>query len=223
MFARLLLASNATVVTDAADVTGATGAADATGAAGSTKNLFRIRHWYIYHDLNNFGYYLILFIQRDSLQTHLPALDICITAWSNEKAENLFPFKIRPNCSVYPKEISPKLTNSSLTKFFIKHKSHPSMDPFIGLMCISSTLCINPFMKDSKEGLNTLGQITCYVTSHLGSQFQTHAFFVLIVHNYVRIIQWDRGSAVVIAPIHFNEKCHLFDFFVHYNYAKSNI
>ncbi|KAF8489665.1 hypothetical protein F5888DRAFT_1870140 [Russula emetica] len=120
---------------------------------------------------------------KDSLQTHLPALDVCITAWLNEDAQNSFPFKIRPNCSVYAKEISPESTNSSLAEFFIEHKSQPSMDPFIGLKRKPSALRINPFVKDSKEGLDTLGQITNYVTSHLGSQFWTHMFFVLIVHN----------------------------------------
>ena len=62
------------------------------------------------------------------------------------------------------------------------------MDPFIVTKNKSSTLCVNPFMKDSTKGISTLGQMMSYVTSHLGSQFQTHAFFILIVHNYARII-----------------------------------
>jgi hypothetical protein len=94
------------------------------------------------------------------------------------------------------------------------------MDPFI---VPKSKSCINPFVKDSTEGLSTLDQMTSYVTSHLGSQFRTHAFFVLIVHDYARIIRWDHGGAVVTAPIQFNEERHLFDFFIRYNYAKSDI
>ncbi|KAF8500968.1 kinase-like domain-containing protein [Russula emetica] len=97
------------------------------------------------------------------------------------------------------------------------------MDPFIVPKSKSCTPCINPFVKDSTKGISTLGQMTSYVTSHLGSQFWTHAFFVLIVHDYTRIIRWDRGGAVVTAPIHFNEERHLFDFFIRYNYAKSDI
>lgn len=97
------------------------------------------------------------------------------------------------------------------------------MDPFIGSKGKSSTLRTNPFVKDSTDGIAALGQITSYVTSHLGSQFRTHAFFVLIVNNYARIIRWDRGGAVVTAPIHFNEEPHLFDFFIRFNYAKSDI
>ena len=62
------------------------------------------------------------------------------------------------------------------------------MDPFIGPKHTQSTLYVNPFVRDSKEGLDTLGQITGYTTSHLGSQFRTHTFFILIVHNYARII-----------------------------------
>ncbi|KAN0114238.1 hypothetical protein V8E52_006888, partial [Russula decolorans] len=98
---------------------------------------------------------------------------------------------------------------------FIVPKSKPSTLP--------TTLCTNPFVKDSTEAISTLGQMTSYVTSHLGSQFRTHAFFVLIVHNYARIIRWDRGGAVVTAPIRFNEEDHLFNFFIRYNYADSYI
>ena len=99
------------------------------------------------------------------------------------------------------------------------------MDPFIvpDSKSKSSTLCVNPFVKDSTEGISTLGQMTSYVTSHLGSQFRTHTFFILIVHDYARIIRWDRGGAVVTAPIHFNEEPYLFDFFLRYNYAESHI
>jgi hypothetical protein len=98
---------------------------------------------------------------------------------------------------------------------FIVPKSKPSTLP--------TTLCTNPFVKDSTEAISTLGQMTSYVTSHLGSQFRTHTFFVLIVHNYARIIRWDRGGAVVTAPIRFNEEDHLFNFFIRYNYADSYI
>ncbi|KAN0123635.1 Protein kinase-like domain containing protein, partial [Russula decolorans] len=98
---------------------------------------------------------------------------------------------------------------------FIVPKSKPSTLP--------TTLCTNPFVKDSTKAISTLGQMMSYVTSHLGSQFWTHAFFVLIVHNYARIIRWDRGGAVVTAPIRFNEEDHLFNFFIRYNYADSYI
>jgi hypothetical protein len=98
---------------------------------------------------------------------------------------------------------------------FIVPKSKPSTLP--------TTLCTNPFVKDSTEAISTLGQMTSYVTSHLGSQFRTHAFFVLIVHNYTRIIRWDHGGAVVTVPIRFNEEDHLFNFFIRYNYADSYI
>ncbi|KAN0105673.1 hypothetical protein V8E52_010792, partial [Russula decolorans] len=203
MFTSLLPPTGATSATDATDATGA------TGSSGATKPT---------------PYKAI----KDSLQAYLSALDICITAWSDEEAENSrFPFKIRPDCSVYAKEISPEFTNSSLVEFFIEHKSQPNMDPFIvpksKPSTLPTTLCTNPFVKDSTEAISTLGQMTSYVTSHLGSQFRTHAFFVLIVHNYARIIRWDRGGAVVTAPIRFNEEDHLFNFFIRYNYADSYI
>jgi hypothetical protein len=97
------------------------------------------------------------------------------------------------------------------------------MDPFIILKSKMSTLWTNPFVKDSVKEISTLGQITSYVTLHLGLQFWTHMFFILIIHNYARIIQWDHSSAVVTAPICFNEESHLFNFFICYNYARSDI
>jgi hypothetical protein len=97
------------------------------------------------------------------------------------------------------------------------------MDPFVVSKSKSSTLCDNPFVKDSADSFRTLGQITSYATSHLSSQFRTHAFSILIVHNYARIIRWDYGGVIVTGPIYFNEEHHLFDFFIRYNYAKSDI
>ncbi|KAN0115794.1 hypothetical protein V8E52_006606, partial [Russula decolorans] len=144
MFTSLLPPTGATSATDAADATGA------TGSSGATK--------------------------PTPYKAIKDTLDICITAWSDEEAENSrFPFKIRPDCSVYAKEISPEFTNSSLVEFFIEHKSQPNMDPFIvpksKPSTLPTTLCTNPFVKDSTEAISTLGQMTSYVTSHLGSQF----------------------------------------------------
>ena len=95
------------------------------------------------------------------------------------------------------------------------------MDPFVVQKGKTSTQLKNPFVKDSAEAYSSLGQITSYVTSHLSAQFRTHAFLVLVVHNYARIMQWDRGGVVVTAPIYFTKEPHLFDFFIRYNYANS--
>ncbi|KAN0113849.1 hypothetical protein V8E52_007321, partial [Russula decolorans] len=63
MFTSLLPPTGATSATDAADATGA------TGLSGATKPT-------LYKAI------------KDSLQAYLSALDICITAWSDEEAEN---------------------------------------------------------------------------------------------------------------------------------------
>jgi len=98
------------------------------------------------------------------------------------------------------------------------------MDPFIALKNKNTrTLHINPFVKESTKAISNLGQMMSYVTLHLSSQFWTHMFFILIVHDYTRIIQWDCGSAVITVPIPFNEEHYLFDFFIHYNYTKSDM
>jgi len=40
------------------------------------------------------------------------------------------------------------------------------------------------------------GQITAYATMLLGNQHRTHAFSVLVIQDYARLIRWDRGGAI---------------------------
>jgi hypothetical protein len=74
-------------------------------------------------------------------------------------------------------------------------------------------------MATGRLATETTGQITAYATLILGSQYRTHTFLVLIVRDYARLLRWDRGGAVVSAPIKYDEESHLFDFLVRYSRA----
>jgi hypothetical protein len=62
------------------------------------------------------------------------------------------------------------------------------------------------------------GQITAYATLILGAQYRTHIFLILILREYSRIIRWDRGGAIVTAPIYHDEG-HILDFLIRFKDA----
>ena len=74
-------------------------------------------------------------------------------------------------------------------------------------------------MNTTHQGILTAGQITAYATSALGAQYRTHIFLILIIKNVARLIRWDRGGAVVTAPIDYDKEPFLLDFLICYNYA----
>ncbi|KAG2337172.1 hypothetical protein BDR05DRAFT_843162, partial [Suillus weaverae] len=76
------------------------------------------------------------------------------------------------------------------------------------------------FICETEKGMDTLGQITSYTAAQLGTQFRTHAFSVLIVHDRARIIRWDREGAIVTSAINYNNEPHLADFF--HRYARAS-
>jgi len=69
------------------------------------------------------------------------------------------------------------------------------------------------------KGHVTGGQIIAYTTTLLSNQYRTHAFSVLIIKDYARLIRWDRGGAIITEPIYYNTESYLFDFLVCYDHA----
>jgi len=69
------------------------------------------------------------------------------------------------------------------------------------------------------KGHVTGGQIIAYTTTLLSNQYRTHAFSVLIIKDYARLIHWDRGGAIITEPIYYNTEPYLFDFLVCYDHA----
>jgi hypothetical protein len=132
------------------------------------------------------------------------------------------PFISKPDVTVYD-ILSPNEQHNisnltdldfSLAEFFIKFKG--SSDPFCKDMKLSSQKSLLPFA--NIEGIHgmVLGQITFYATLILGSQHRMHTFLVLILKEYVRLIQWDHSGAIVTEPIHFDQP-FFYSFFICYN------
>ena len=134
-----------------------------------------------------------------------------------------FTFACQPDFSVYSKDSNHNFQlNSTLIEFPLEFKSMPDQDPFAVKPVPSSDLnsaTENPFMSMTNLGHQVAGQITAYATSILSAQYRTHTFLVLIFKSSARILRWDRGGAVVTAPIYFNEDPHLLDFFIRYDNA----
>ena len=125
-----------------------------------------------------------------------------------------FPFLCQPDCSVYDAK-SPynNRLNSSLVECLIEFKMGSDSDPFVqDVPGKSSTVDTvqNLFMNSSSSSHKTAGQ-TAYATWILSTQYRTHLFLILIFKKHARIIRWDRGGAVVTAPISHSE-IHILDF-----------
>lgn len=120
------------------------------------------------------------------------------------------------------------MTNSSKAEFFIECKMCINEDPFI----VYDELPTGTEAKDSETlsdliskrpggpaAVLNIGQLTAYVITQMGSQYQTHVFLVFILKCYARLFCWDHSGTVFTAPIYYNCDSHLFDFFARYNYA----
>jgi hypothetical protein len=137
-----------------------------------------------------------------------------------------FTFSCQPDCSVYSRESEHNSElNLALIEFPLEFKLTADHDPFVvqPTVPIPPDLNENPLMSTTTHGRHVAGQITAYATSVLSAQYRTHAFLVLVIKTHARIIRWDRGGAVVTAPISYDQDPQLFDFFVRYDNASRAI
>ncbi|KAG1798816.1 uncharacterized protein BJ212DRAFT_1235207, partial [Suillus subaureus] len=120
-------------------------------------------------------------------------------------------FNIKPDVCVYPDGCEPSSPNCnvSTTEIIIEFKWSPSHDAFHHSGAGS-------LVSQMEKGMNTLGQIMSYTAAQLSTQFHTHIFSVLIMHNHAWIIRWDREGAIISSAINYNNKPDLADFFYHY-------
>ncbi|KAI0286472.1 hypothetical protein BC826DRAFT_890189, partial [Russula brevipes] len=61
-----------------------------------------------------------------------------------------------------------------------------------------------------------IGQIGTYVAIQMDMQYRTHAFFMLVVGEYARLMRWDRSGAIFTRPIFYNKDPELLEFFEAY-------
>jgi Fungal protein kinase len=134
-----------------------------------------------------------------------------------------FPFRCQPDCCVYSADSGHNNTlDSSLIECLIEFKTGSDYDPFEQHVRSQSTAARsvrNPFMSTSLSGRKVAGQITAYATWVLSAQYRTHVFLVLVLKDFSRLIRWDRGGAVVTAPIYHNQEPHLLDFLTRFKDA----
>ncbi|KIM50545.1 hypothetical protein SCLCIDRAFT_56852, partial [Scleroderma citrinum Foug A] len=121
-----------------------------------------------------------------------------------------FNFEIKPNICVYPDPPDLKShllrCDSSSMEMHIEFKwTQQDNLFFLGQSKV--------FMTKTHKAVDTLRQITTYITVQLRSQYQTHAFLVLIVREIAYIIQWDQDGTIVMKAIKYNTQPYLADFF----------
>jgi hypothetical protein len=136
-----------------------------------------------------------------------------------------FPFKVKPDISVYSTDSYPgKVTNSAKVELFIEFKWKYDHDPFRPPYKIQhNSDTVMTFLRDTKTADDTLGQITAYAAAQLGSQFRTHAYSILIVKDTARFFRWDRSGTIVTEAFHYNESNHLVEFFRRYSKASPDM
>ncbi|KAI9433375.1 hypothetical protein F5148DRAFT_113471 [Russula earlei] len=143
----------------------------------------------------------------NAITPHLSKLQLYDTSKSEEKGKTDFPFKIKPDCSVYSREHPYHGTDSSIIELFIEFKRD---DPFIN----SSNITPDGFLKKAHNPRLACGQIIAYAASHMSAQYRTHIFSVLICSDYARLIRWDRSGAIVTEPMYYDTAPELLEFFI---------
>jgi Fungal protein kinase len=125
--------------------------------------------------------------------------------------------EIKPDVSLYVsgcRRDPSIITDISLIDVHMEFKLNPNDDPFRDH---------GTFEHDTCRSADTRGQITCYTTKQLASQFRTHAFSVVICKDTARLIHWDRSGAVVTQSFSYVEEAWLANFFWRYTHSSQAV
>jgi hypothetical protein len=90
-----------------------------------------------------------------------------------------------------------EITDISKSEFFIEVKVDANNDPF-RRFCNSN---LSSFETTSIEAKKVRGQLAKYAAGHLGLQFRSFVFSILICNQFGRFIRWDRAGAIVTEAI----------------------
>ncbi|KAF9474199.1 hypothetical protein BDN70DRAFT_842624 [Pholiota conissans] len=105
---------------------------------------------------------------------------------------------LKPDLTLYPPGPPPsRTTDISKAEIVVEVKFSADDDPFTD----------DPksnFVRSSEGAKNTAGQVTSYAIAQFDLQFRVHAFSILIINNYARIIYWDRAGSVVTEMLPLN-------------------
>jgi hypothetical protein len=117
---------------------------------------------------------------------------------------------LKPDVGVYHSERMPsRTTDFSKMEFWVEFKLQADHDAFRDEAKSNQTLTLlddSPqFEHDSQQSRDTRGQIASYAAAHMGTQFRTHVFSLLICGSFARFIRWDRASAFVSERFDYGE------------------
>ncbi|KAG2086971.1 uncharacterized protein F5147DRAFT_781478 [Suillus discolor] len=105
-------------------------------------------------------------------------------------------YDIKPDVCIYPLNIkTPDRCDVTKAEMMVEFKWNKGDDPFSTLSSASL------FIMSSQQARDTMGQITAYASAQLGAQWRTHAYQILIIKNYARLIRWDHEGFIVTEPI----------------------
>jgi len=127
-----------------------------------------------------------------------------------------FPFKVKPDISVYASCKPSYPTELVSVEIFIEFKWNNTNDPF----CDDTQ---ETFTHPSKNADDTLGQITSYVVLHLATQFRTHIYSILIIRCLARILHWDRLGMIMMEAFEYDQCPYLAEFFCWYSRAPDDM
>lgn len=145
----------------------------------------------------------------------LPEFEAVNCSASPDKSQaSEFNFAVKPDVAIYQASAPKKgLMDVSCVDIIVEFKYETGDDPF---------RCIEDNAEDfaaTQAASNTLGQLTCYASAHLGAQWCTCVYSVFIVKDIARILRWDRTGMVVTGPITYNSDPALADFFWRYAHS----
>jgi hypothetical protein len=176
--------------------------------------------------LENSLVYVELSLKIKATKEFTPGLNIVnSSSYPDCNPRSSIPFKIKPDVSIYPAGTDADVkTDSRISEIFVEFKWNTTDDPFCDLHDVAfEGGIVKSFLRDSKAGEDTLGQITSYAAAQLSAQFRTHLYSVLIVKDTARILRWDRSGTIVTEAIKYNKSSVLADFFRRYARAPPNM
>ena len=130
---------------------------------------------------------------------------------------------LKPDIGIYHSSCTPSRVNDfSQMEFWVEFKYNTDHDAFQDNAKPNETSDRSDesshFEHNSQQSQLRRGQIASYTAAHLGSQFRTHIFSLLICGSFARFIRWDQASAIVSEHFNYVKDGHyLVEFISRYN------
>jgi hypothetical protein len=106
---------------------------------------------------------------------------------------------LKPDIAVYAPGVDtvPK-TDFSKMELWLEFKVDESADGFEDpIDPLNPNASGHQFERETDHSMLTRGQLASYAAAHMGAQFRTHSFSLLVCGKFVRFLRWDRSGAAV--------------------------